>query len=126
MSESFLFRRFSIRARATLGVSLFCASLHAEGADAELRTAARELAREAAELADAGRCDTAIDKFRRAYALVPAPTIAVHEARCLVQLGRLLEASDRYELVLRTPIAADAPAAYRLGMNWLFGADSAP
>src|SRR4026207_1009908 len=92
------------RHSALLALCVHSARLHAAEPDAEMRTTARELAREAAELAQAGKCDAAIDMFRRAYPLAPAPTIAVHEARCLAQLGRLLEAVDRYELVQRSPM----------------------
>src|ERR1043165_8586206 len=41
------------------------------------------------------------DLFRRADALVHAPTIVVDHARALVGLGRFVEAHERYELVMR-------------------------
>lgn len=104
--------------RSCLGIGALIAACSAsprafaDEPDAEIRTTARELAREGAELANAGQCGEAIDRFKRAYALVPAPTIAVHQARCLVQLERFLEAVDLYELVQRTPLEPNPPAAF--------------
>jgi hypothetical protein len=51
--------------------------------------------------------------FVKAYALVPAPTIALFEARSLVQMKRLMEARAAYERASSTALAADAPDAFR-------------
>jgi hypothetical protein len=107
-----LIRIAPLRALTLLAACVCSSTVHAETPNAEMRTAARELAREGADLAQAGKCDEALDRFQRAFAIVPAPTIAVHEARCLAQLGRLLEAADRYELVQRSPLEPGAPAAF--------------
>jgi hypothetical protein len=47
---------------------------------------------------DEGAWEKARDHFHRAYQLIPAPTLALMEARALVRLGRLVEALDVYEL----------------------------
>jgi hypothetical protein len=51
--------------------------------------------------------------FVKAYALVPAPTIALFEARTLVRMKRLVEARAAYERASSTALAADAPDAFR-------------
>jgi hypothetical protein len=45
--------------------------------------------------------------------LVPAPTIALFEARTLARLGRLLEARAAYLRLVRAEQSADAPAPFR-------------
>jgi hypothetical protein len=84
-----------------------------EAADAETRTAARELARQGAEAYDSGDDETALDRLDRAYALVPAPSISVMQARVLVRLGRWVEALDRYEKTRVAVLGPNAPDAFR-------------
>jgi hypothetical protein len=84
-----------------------------EGADAETRTAARELARQGAEAYETGDDQTALDRLDRAYALVPAPSISVMQARVLVRLGRWVEALDRYEKTRVAVLGPNAPDAFR-------------
>ncbi len=49
----------------------------------------------------AGDFAGALEKYERANALVPVPTLGVRIARCLVALGRLVEASEKYLSVQR-------------------------
>ncbi len=79
----------------------------------ELRHAARELAHEGDQFLADGSYAEALERFDRAYKLYPAPTINILSGRCLVELGRLAEAAERYERVLRTPLDANSPVAYR-------------
>ncbi len=90
---------------------LLCAS-SAFAEDAEIRTAARDLATQGAQAFDAGDYAQASDFFRRAHELVPAPSIALLRARSLAKLGQLLEAIDIYEQTSRLKLAEDAPEAY--------------
>jgi hypothetical protein len=85
----------------------------AQPVDVATRTAARELATEGAEALDRGDFSVALDRLSRANALHPAPSISVLVARCLVHLGRLVEALDRYEETARAPLPEDAPEVYR-------------
>jgi len=91
--------------------ALLCTS-SALAQDAEIRTAARDLATQGAQAFEAGDYARASDFFRRAHELVPAPSIALLHARCLAKLGQLLEAIDIYEQTARFKLPEDAPEAY--------------
>lgn len=66
------------------------------------RTAmARALFADGVEQAREGRFERAADFFRRAHALRPAPAVAYNLASALVQTGRLVEASEVLQWVLR-------------------------
>jgi len=103
--------RLSVCRLLLTGTLLLCApTAHAE--DAETRTAARDLATQGAQAFDAGHYAEASDFFRRAHDLVPAPSIALLQARSLAKLGQLLEAIDIYEQTSHFKLAQDAPEAY--------------
>jgi hypothetical protein len=96
-------------------VALFVSVTHvalAQPTDSD-RTTARELAREGYAALEQKNYAVAEDRFRRADALVHAPTIVVDHARSLVGLGRLVEAYERYALVLREGVAPNAPASWK-------------
>ena len=78
------------------------------------RVQARSLANEAANAYARAEYQAADRLFARAYALVPAPTIALLHARTLVKLGRLIEASAAYERAARAELTPHAPDAFRL------------
>ncbi len=75
--------------------------------------AARELAVAGAEAFDKQDYPTALDRFQRAEQLYKAPSISVMVARCLARVGRLVEAVDKYEATMRTPLDATAPEAFQ-------------
>jgi hypothetical protein len=77
------------------------------------RATARSLAREGFDALKKGDFATAEDRFRRADELVHAPTLVVDHARALVGLGRLVEAHERYSLVIREGVAADAAGPWK-------------
>jgi hypothetical protein len=97
-----------------LAVTLACAAAHAEEDKdgPQSKAAARDLARQGDELMARGDCVGALDRFGRAYAIVPAPTISILEARCLVKLGRFGEAADKYEQTQRTRLHAASPKPF--------------
>jgi hypothetical protein len=68
---------------------------------AEDRATARALAAEGYQALKNGEYELAVDRFQRAEALVHAPTLLVDLARSLVGLGRLVEAHENYQLVIR-------------------------
>jgi hypothetical protein len=77
------------------------------------RATARALAEEGYRALKAQQFDIAQDRFWRADALVHAPTFVVDDGRALIGLGRFVEAQERFELVLREGIAANAPGAWK-------------
>ena len=81
--------------------------------DDETRNAARQMARDALELMNAENYAGAEDLLRRAYDLVPAPTVAVLRGQALDKLDRLVEAVESYEAARRTPLTQDSPEAFR-------------
>ena len=100
-------------------VALACAlgsaaTVHAEEAATEpTRREAKAMADAGADAYARGSFAQAHEFFVKAYALVPAPTIALFEARALVQMKRLVEARAAYERASSTALAADAPEAFR-------------
>jgi hypothetical protein len=80
--------------------------------DFATRSAARKLGEEGIALFEKGQFAEALEKFNLAEQIVPAPTLGLRAARCLVQLGRFVEASERYLEVTRieVPRAQITPA----------------
>jgi hypothetical protein len=74
---------------------------------------ARALGQQGIDAAARGEHDKAQDLFRRAYTLVPAPTLALREARSLVALGRLVDGMEAYLRATRTRLGPDSSAAFR-------------
>jgi len=103
-------------ATSTFGGLTLAPAASAQEPGAELddatRNAAREMGREGAIAFREGDFARAQDLLHRAYDLVPAPTIALYEARSLVALGRLVEAAERYEIAKRTKLDDDASQAF--------------
>jgi hypothetical protein len=85
--------------------------------DDKTRNAARSLAEQGREVFDAGDFERAYDLFHRAYGLVPAPSIALYEARALAKLGRLVQAQETYLRAVRTKLTADSPEAFRKAVH---------
>lgn len=72
---------------------------------------ARTLAWKGLDLEQQGRCDDAVPLFRRAYNLVPTPTLALFEGRCREHMHQLLEAEARYEVAASFTPGPNAPSA---------------
>src|SRR5690606_3578570 len=49
---------------------------------------------------------------RRAFALFPAPTVSIYEARTLEKMGLLLEALEAYERTIGAPLERGAPPQF--------------
>jgi hypothetical protein len=94
---------------ALLLLAIRTAPAHAQGADPEMRTVARELARQGADAFEQRDYATAMDRLTRAYSLFRAPTISLMQARALARLGRLVEALDKYEETQRLPLGDEPP-----------------
>jgi hypothetical protein len=95
-------------ARFVLALVLVCltsASVRAQ--DAQDTAMARGLFEEGVGLADAGDWAGAEDRFARAHALRPSSGIAFNWASALLELGRVVEASEQLRNVLRDPEAPE-------------------
>lgn len=84
------------------------APARADDLDDSTRNAARSLAGQGKDAFDKRDYVRALDFFRRAYELVPAPTIALYEGQSLNELGRLVEAEEAFMRALRTKLDASA------------------
>ena len=93
--------------------ALAAAPARADSVDAAARSTARVVGQEAAKLYEAGDYAAALEKFNTADALLPSPTLGLYAARCLVKLGRLVEASERYLEVSRMQLERNAPKVMR-------------
>ncbi len=76
------------------------------------RTTARALALEGYEALRDKEYAKAADRFTRANGLVHAPTLLRDLARAQVGLGRLVDAHETYNLILREGVADKAPAPW--------------
>ncbi|MEP7051248.1 MAG: carboxypeptidase-like regulatory domain-containing protein [Pseudomonadota bacterium] len=101
----------------TLAASLLCAgSLLAEPSAAD-RATARSLAGEGYQALQTKDYATAADRFSRADALVHAPTLMIDWARALVGLGKLVEAQERYEQIIREGVDSKAPKSWQRALT---------
>lgn len=85
----------------------------ADQLDPETRVLAREFAIRGAEAFEAGDFQNALENFNRASAILDVPSIAVMQARSLVQLGRWIEGLDRFQQTARLVLEENAPLPYR-------------
>jgi hypothetical protein len=113
-----LFRSTSISALLVWATLLFTQHSRAEGEpDAGNRTAARDLAGQAADAFDSGQYALALDRFTRADQLYPAPTLSFMRARCLFMLGRWVEAFERFNETARIELTPDAPEPFHRAVS---------
>jgi len=94
-------------ALGSLWVAIACAEPSASD-----RATARSLAGEGYQALQDKDFATASDRFSRADALVHAPTLMIDWARSLVGLGKLVEAQERYEQIVREGVDARAPKSW--------------
>ena len=105
------FGRFSCV--SSLAVSLLWAVAARAEPTAADRATARALAGEGFQALQAKDYAAAVDRFGRADALVHAPTLTIDWARALVGLGQLVEAQERYELIVREGVDAKSPKSWQ-------------
>jgi hypothetical protein len=75
--------------------------------------AARSLGIEGVQLAEAGKCDQAIEKLSRAESLYHAPTILDRLGECQVKVGQIVVGTENLNRVVREQLPANAPKAFR-------------
>src|SRR5258706_3157916 len=76
------------------------------------RATARTLAQEGQQALEAKNYAIAIDRFGRADSLVHAPTLLLGLARSQVGLGKLVEAQESYNRIIREGVAATSPHSW--------------
>lgn len=84
-----------------------------QGSDDSRVAAARSLVDEADDAWERGDWAVALERFERANAIVHVPTLTVREAECLVRMGKLVEASERYMAASRAKLGSDASEVVR-------------
>jgi hypothetical protein len=94
---------------ASFALSVSASARADEAADT---AAARVLGGDGINLADAGDCQQAIEKLRRAEELHHAPTTAGRLGECEIGVGHLVVGTERLQRLLREPLAAGAPAPF--------------
>lgn len=77
------------------------------------KATARQLATEGIRRYNEGKFDQALDDLQRAQALYDAPVHLLYIARTQVKLGKLVDASENYRRLIRTPLEDGAPPAFR-------------
>ena len=87
------------------------AGAHAQSA-ADIATA-RQLATQGIKLYNEGKYAEALDNLQRAESLYDAPVHLLYIARAQVKLGKLVEGSEVYRRLVRTPLSPTAPQAFR-------------
>lgn len=85
----------------------------ADAPSAKDRATARDLAIQGYDALRAKDYALAADRFKRADALVHAPTILVDLARAYLGLGRLVDAHEAYQQVLREDVVPGAPPSWK-------------
>jgi hypothetical protein len=111
VSSSSLVLRWAVAtsalASATLGAS------DASAQSAADKATARTLATEGIKLFREGKFAESLDKMQRAQAMYDAPVHVLYIARCQVKLDKLVEGAENYRRLVRTPLDANAPPAFK-------------
>lgn len=84
-----------------------------EMSESERKATARAAYMEGIKLQESGRCPEAIARFEAAQKFYQAPTHLLHLAQCQAATGKLVEASETYESLVRTPLTKESPEAFR-------------
>ncbi len=100
-----------------LAGTLLCASSVLADPSAADRATARSLAGEGYQALQTKDYAAAADRFGRADALVHAPTLMIDWARSLVGLGKLVEAQERYEQIMREGVDPKAPKSWQRALT---------
>jgi hypothetical protein len=84
----------------------------AQSSDDSTRDAARSLAADGRVAYRAGDYPRAIELFHKAFALFPAPTISLYEARALARSGQLVEAAGVYTKTMGIAVDDRSPEQF--------------
>lgn len=81
--------------------------------ESERKATARAAYLEGVKLQEGGACPDAVTRFETAQRFYPAATHLLHLAQCQAATGKLVEASETYETLVRSPLTKDSPEAFR-------------
>jgi hypothetical protein len=104
--------RRSLALAAAAGLLLLSTSAHAQMSETEKKAAARAAYQEGVKLQDDGKYADALARFESAEKLFDAPTHLLHIAECQALTGRLVEASETYEVLIHKALPAGSPDAF--------------
>jgi hypothetical protein len=79
--------------------------------DKKARAEARALADKGQALYEKGDFEGAVDRFSKADAIAPVPTVEVALGKALLKLGRLADAAAAFEKASKAEVTADSPAS---------------
>ena len=102
----------SLAFAAAAGLIFLTTSAHAQMSETEKKAAARAAYQEGVKLQDDGKYAEALARFESAEKLFDAPTHLLHIAECQALTGRLVEASETYELLIHKALPAGSPDAF--------------
>jgi hypothetical protein len=86
-----------------VGLSVLSAQQPVWAQSAQEKAMARSLFEEGVSLADQAKWPEAVDRFQRAQAIKPTPGVAFNLASALAETGKVIEASEMLESLVRDP-----------------------
>lgn len=95
----------------------FAPDARAQMSDTERKSAARAAYAEGVRLQDEGNAAEALGRFEAAQKFFDAPTHLLHIAECQAAIGRLVEATETYELLNRRQLPPGSPEAFVLAQQ---------
>src|SRR5262249_5500263 len=81
------------------------------------KATARAAYMEGIKLQEGGNCQQALGRLETAQKFYSAPTHLLHIAQCQAATGKLVEASETYETLVRTTLPKDAPEPFRTAQD---------
>lgn len=110
-------RRLAMVKVASLALTAFAllstaATANAQMSESERKSAARAAYQEGVTLQDQGKPAEALARFEAAQKLFDAPTHLLRIAECQALVGKLVEASETYETLIRKNLGTNPPDAF--------------
>jgi len=105
--------RFGVVTAFIASCALVSATAFGQMTDGEKKAAARAAFIEGVNLQDANKPAEALVKFEAAQKLFDAPVHLLHIAECQEKLGKWVEASESYELLIRKNLGDNPPEVFK-------------
>ncbi len=110
-------RRTSVAVCSILGLVIASVAPAAHAQSDVDRATARSLGQDGQKALDAKDYKVAEDSFRKADAIVHAPTLLLGLARALAGEGKLLGAQEAYRRIIREGVPAGGPSAFKKALD---------